>query len=252
MRKKQTRRQPRHRSDGTAVTSFDPVPVRPRHDGWTPARQVAVVQALAACGCVEEACAAVGMSPRSFYDLRARPNSDSFRQAVDLALDVGVQRIADAAIGRALHGEVTPIFYKGEQIGERRRFDNQLAMFVMRTRAPDRYGKWRDNLQQHREHPDGAAQLLNKALSHLAQDASADAAGRPRVSRPLLKTMRLMDDPREIEEQERIDAEREREREALDAAKRDAEWAAYLRSGSSEALSGSSRVDPAAEGSRTS
>jgi hypothetical protein len=60
-------------------------------------------------------------------------------------------------LGRALHGEVTPIFYKGEQVGERRRYDNRLAMFILRSRMPDRYGKWYEGLQQYRDDLDGAA-----------------------------------------------------------------------------------------------
>ena len=43
---------------------FTPVPVRPRHDGWTPERQVAFIEALAQCGCVDEACDRVGMGRR--------------------------------------------------------------------------------------------------------------------------------------------------------------------------------------------
>ncbi|HEU0044346.1 hypothetical protein [Sphingomonas sp.] len=252
MNKQHKRRQSRQSVGARPATSFTPVEVRPRHDGWTPARQVAVVQALAACGCVEEACAAVGMSPRSFYDLRARPGADSFRQAVELALDVGVQRLSDAVIGRAIHGEVTPIFYKGEQIGEKRRFDNQLAMFVLRIRAPERYGKWREAAQQHRDHPDGAAQMLKQAVRHLAEDAAADAVGRPRPARPLLKTMRLMDDPREIAEQERLDEESDRVREAADQARRDAEWESYLQNHNTPPSVRAPDDDPAADGSRGS
>ena len=70
MKKQAKRRQHRHPSRGPAqpapAPAFTPVAVRVRHDGWTPARQVAFVQALAATANIEEACAAVGMSPRSY------------------------------------------------------------------------------------------------------------------------------------------------------------------------------------------
>lgn len=119
---------------------FDPVHVRYRHDGWTPRRQVAFIRALAACACVVEACRAVGMSPESAYILRARIGADSFRAAWDAALDHCVGRVADNAVGRAVNGVVTPIFYRGEQVGERRRYNDRLAMFLLRTRAPHRFG----------------------------------------------------------------------------------------------------------------
>lgn len=235
MKKQHQRRQHRHPARGpshterpAATSSFTPVSVRARHDGWTPARQVAFVNALAATATVEDACAAVGMSPRSYYDLRARPDAGSFRQAVDAAIDVGVHRVADAMLGRALHGEVTPIFYKGEQVGERRKFDNRLGMFILRVRAPERYGKWRDAMQQHREHPDGAAIVLQQAIRHLAEDGAADAAGKPRTQRPPVKMMRLMDDPVEIAAQEYREAERQRQQDRAEQARADAEFDTYL------------------------
>lgn len=229
MSKQHKRRQHRHPAPAASrAVPFTPVPVRARHDGWTPARQVAFVQALAACGHIEEACAAVGKSPRSFYDLRARADSGSFRQAVDLALDQGVTRLEDAMLGRALHGVVEPIFYKGEQVGERRRYDERLALALLRARRPERYGKWRDGMQCTREDPDAAAKLLKLALRDLAEAASALAAGRPAPDRPPLKRERLMDDPEEIALEERRQAERERRREQEDEERREAEWQAYL------------------------
>lgn len=220
MSKQAKRRQSRQPVGGQAsparsATSFTPVAVRARHDGWTPARQLAFVQALAGCGCIEEACAAVGMSPRAYYDLRARQDAGSFREAVDLALDVGIHRLADAMLGRALHGEVTPIFYKGEQVGEKRRYDNRLGMFLLRARAPERYGKWRDAMQQTRDHPDGAAIMLGQAIRNLVEDGDADTAGRARPQRAPLKPARLMDDPAEIAERAtRMEREEEVRRRA--------------------------------------
>jgi hypothetical protein len=38
--------------------SFERAQVRPRHDGWTAARQIAFIDALAATRCVGEACRA--------------------------------------------------------------------------------------------------------------------------------------------------------------------------------------------------
>ena len=171
------------------VPAFTPVPVRTRMDGWTPDRQVAFVTALAATACIEDACGAVGMSPRSYYDLRARPGSDSFRQAVEAALDVGTHRLETALLSRAIHGEATPIFYKGEQVGERRRYDNKLGLALLRARAPDRYGAWRDRVQTVREHPDGAAMLLTEAKRRLAEDGKADLAGRKRPRRAPLRSV---------------------------------------------------------------
>jgi hypothetical protein len=140
------------------------VAVRVRHDGWTPDKQHDFIAALAETGCVTEAAAAVGMSPKSAYRLRARPDASAFRQSWDIALDYAIRNLSDAAYSRALHGVATPIFYKGEQVGERRRFDERLTMFLLRYRDPVRYGAWLDSMEA-RRHPDGAAVVLANALN---------------------------------------------------------------------------------------
>src|SRR5437868_15119514 len=89
-----------------------------RRDGWTVERQEAFLKALAACGCVRDACQAVGMSHVSAYHLRARPNAQAFRLAWNAALDCSMHRLEEAALSRAIHGVPRPIFYKGEQVGE--------------------------------------------------------------------------------------------------------------------------------------
>jgi hypothetical protein len=146
------------------------VPLRARHDGWTPEKQHRFIQALAESGCVAEACAAVGMSAASAYKLRTRPDANIFRQAWDIALDQAIRRLSDAAYSRALHGVATPVFYKGEQIGERRRYDERLTMFLLRYRDPTRYGAWLDRYEA-RRHPDGPGITLAYALNRLMDEA---------------------------------------------------------------------------------
>ena len=114
------------------VPQFDPVPVQPRHDGWTPERQRRFVEALAATACVAESARSVGMSAKSAHRLRARPDSVAFRNAWDAALDFAVSALEAAIFSRAVHGVPVPHYYKGELIGEHRHYNDQLAMFIMR------------------------------------------------------------------------------------------------------------------------
>ena len=158
--------------------TFKPVAVRSRHDGWTPKKQVAFIEALAECGCVDEACGRVGMHRSSAYELRARKSAVSFRAAWDAALDHAVQRIADAAFSRALHGVSRPVFYKGEQVGERRYYDERLIMFMLRYRDPARFGRWRDQMRV--DVPaDGTARHLHELLASVEDDAVSERAGTP-------------------------------------------------------------------------
>jgi hypothetical protein len=125
---------------------FEPVPVGPRHDGWTADKQIRFIEALVETACVEEACRRVGMSDSAAYRLRQRPCGRAFRDAWDAALDCGMHRLEPAALSRAINGVARPIFHKGEQVGEWRHFDERLSMFLLRSRRPARYGKWIDRM----------------------------------------------------------------------------------------------------------
>jgi len=135
-----------HDSPKSPALAFTPVPVRPRRDGWTAQRQFDFLEALAATACVEEAARHVGMSERSAYRLRLRVGAKNFREAWDAALDIGVHRLEQAVLGRALRGVRRPVFYQGEQVGEWRDYDERLAMFLLRYRRPARFGSALDDL----------------------------------------------------------------------------------------------------------
>jgi hypothetical protein len=155
--------------------AFDPVPLRARLDGWTAERQVAFIEALAESACVAEACRSVGMSERSAYALRARADAVSFRSAWVTALDYALRRLSDAVLSRAVNGVATPIFYHGELIGERRRYDERLAMFLLQRRDPLHYGSWRDR-QEWNGHREADAFGLLKAKAAIRDDDAADTA----------------------------------------------------------------------------
>jgi hypothetical protein len=130
---------------------FTPVPLRTRRDGWTVEKQIAFIEALAETGIVEHACRRVGMSRTSADELRRRPDGVHFRRAWEIAVDYASYRIEEEAHHRSRHGVVRPIFYKGEQVGEYRHFDERLTMFLLRSYRPERYGKALDLLIARRE-----------------------------------------------------------------------------------------------------
>lgn len=140
----------------------EPMPVR-RHDGWTVEKQIAFVEALAETGVVEQACRRVGMSATSAYALRRRPCGAPFREAWEAALDYALHRLEEEVVDRARRGVARPIYYKGEQVGEWRHFDERLTMFLLRSRRPQRYGKWIEKMLAPEpaatDHPDPALRL---------------------------------------------------------------------------------------------
>ena len=86
------------------------------------------------------------MSDTSAYELRNRPCGAAFRRAWDAAMDCQLHRVEQSAIERSINGVPRPIFYKGEQVGEWRHYDERLTMFLLRSRRSHRYGKWLDRM----------------------------------------------------------------------------------------------------------
>jgi hypothetical protein len=119
---------------------FSPVPVQPRHDGWTAERQRAFIAALAETGCVSEACAEVGIKPRSAYRLREHPKARAFCIAWDHALSMASARLASIAFERAVHGSVERIYRNGELVEERRKPSDKLLMWLLGHVDPVGFG----------------------------------------------------------------------------------------------------------------
>jgi len=130
------------RKPATTLPAFTPVPrLCDRSNGWKPHVQVAFIAALAETGSVKAACRRVGRSECGVYQMRRHPEAAEFRAAWDAALDIGVRRIEDAAMDRALNGVEETLHYHGEVVGKRVRYNERLVMFILRNRAPHRFAE---------------------------------------------------------------------------------------------------------------
>ncbi len=174
------------------LLDFKPVPRKcQRHDGWTPKRQQAFIAALAESGSVELACKAINMASVGAYTLRRQPGAEEFREAWDAALDHGADIIDAGAMERATRGVPVPIFHKGEQVGERRVFNERLTMWMLQHRKPGKYGHAQagqhsaaelDELEARREearenHQAWLAEIARKWRGRIRQEREARIAG---------------------------------------------------------------------------
>ena len=125
-------RTPVARGARASIPEFAPVPRKYRHDGWTPERQRAFIEALADTGSVTRAAGMVNMAQTNCYALRRAPGAEGFRRAWDVALDFGVKRMKDIAFERAIEGELIPVFHAGKLQGFRRKRNDALLMFCLR------------------------------------------------------------------------------------------------------------------------
>ncbi len=112
---------------------------RPQHNGWSKAKMRTFLEALAACGSVTAAAKSVYMSRDSAYKLRARLMGTPFDLAWEAALENGMRQVAHEALDRAINGVMQPVFWKGEQIGEKRVFNENLTKFILTN--PSRIGR---------------------------------------------------------------------------------------------------------------
>lgn len=116
-----------------------PVARRERADGWTADKQRAFIEALADECSVTRAAAMVGMSTGGAYKLRRLPGGERFKAAWDAPLREGAAKLADELTERAINGVEEPVYYKGERIGTRRRYNDRLGMFLLRAHMPEVY-----------------------------------------------------------------------------------------------------------------
>jgi hypothetical protein len=109
--------------DLSPFVSSDPAA---RRDGWSPERKLRFLDRLTACGNVSAACAAVGLSRDSAYVLRRRDAlfARGWATALELARERSVELLAD----KATEGIEEDVWYRGELVGTKRRFDARLLL----------------------------------------------------------------------------------------------------------------------------
>jgi hypothetical protein len=100
-----------------------------RHDGWTPARKAQFLEALAGDGNVRAACARVGLSREAAYRLRRR--DPLFARAWAAAQVQARESVGEVFGTRAIEGIEEEVWYRGEVVGTRRRYDNRLLLAHM-------------------------------------------------------------------------------------------------------------------------
>jgi hypothetical protein len=91
-----------------------------------PAQQVVFCDALALHGNARAASAAAGISPQTAY--RTRHRCAQFRAMWDAALVLARSAVEQVLADRALNGVEEAVFYHGEEVATRRRYDSRLLL----------------------------------------------------------------------------------------------------------------------------
>lgn len=122
---------------------------------FTPERRLRFLHLLASTGNVRRACHAVGVSPQSAYVHKRRDGA--FAKGWDAALILARDAAEEVLAERALHGTEETIFYRGEAVGSRVRFDARLLLAHLAR------------LDRHHAEAEGAAAIAARFDDYLAE-----------------------------------------------------------------------------------
>lgn len=78
-----------------------------------------------------------GCHVATFYLIRQR--EPEFAAAWEEALQIGLDRLEDEAIRRAVDGNEEPVFYQGQQVGMVRKYSDGLLTTLLKAHRPARY-----------------------------------------------------------------------------------------------------------------
>ncbi len=109
-----------------AILAALPDHVDPTHFAFDQRRQAAFLRLLADSGEVRAAAKASAVSHQTVYRLRRA--SPAFRRAWDAALLVAREHAEEVLASRAMHGVEEEVFYHGEVVAKRRRYDARLLL----------------------------------------------------------------------------------------------------------------------------
>ena len=164
-------------AEPTQLVDYRPVQLAPRSDGWTADRQRKFLTLLAETGCISHAANAAGVSARSAYRLRQRPDAIAFAEAWDTALRLATLRLTTIAYERAIRGTVREIWREGERVAETRTPSDRLLVFLLqhllpRGDAPSRLDSFDASIAQVRDRfPERLARLVDNDVAMVPIDS---------------------------------------------------------------------------------
>ena len=113
--------------------------IRPRHDGFTPAKQRKFFKALKKCGCIRDACRAAGIS-KTTVD-RWRGKDETFDDKVEAALAIASVELDMIAWKRATEGAEEKVWRDGRLVFTRVKPSDSILRLLMQGANPKKYGR---------------------------------------------------------------------------------------------------------------
>ncbi|QJB68645.1 hypothetical protein [Parasphingorhabdus halotolerans] len=84
------------------------------------------------------------MGHAKVYDLRNRPGAEEFAAAWDDAIAKATDQVHHVLVDHAVNGAVEPIMFGGVQVGEFRRYNYRMMMWLLRHHKPEQFNPRQD------------------------------------------------------------------------------------------------------------
>lgn len=130
------------------------------------ARQRRFLETLAETANVSRAAREAGVARSALY--RLREQSATFRTRWQEAMDQALDEIEAMLMDRAVHGVDRPVFFGGKECGAIRHYSDTLAIFLLRARRPDIYGKVAAAVDIALDDPATARRAVHERLERMA------------------------------------------------------------------------------------
>lgn len=121
------------------------------------------IASLSETGNITLAARVAGISRQAAYN--AKESDESFASAWAEAEDVAADLLEEEARKRAVDGTPEPVYYKGQMVGAVRRYSDNLLMFLLKSRRPE---KFRDRSEV--KHSGGVGVTLTELLKLSQED----------------------------------------------------------------------------------
>jgi hypothetical protein len=153
---------------------------------WAPKFLEAVMMGLH----VRDACKAARVNPGQPYD--RRKTDEAFKLAWADAAELGEQELMQEAGRRAFHGVKKPLLWKGKIVVWVREYSDQLIMFLLRSKNPQKY---RDNSRFEHSGPNGGPIQVSHADARTVHTVDPDEFRRLPVAEMLRVIQQSLDAP---------------------------------------------------------
>lgn len=94
-------------------------------------------------GTISKAAKKAGISRQTHYDWLKNDKKGVYHRAFELADKMAADLLEEEAFRRAVEGDTQVIYYKGEEVGRRRVYSDQLLSLLLKGKKP----QYRDNVE---------------------------------------------------------------------------------------------------------